>query len=1075
MKKFAKYLLTLGIAALSFAACQEEETVEVVNCTVTGDSTFKDYKATITVTADKAAVEDMEVEIRLDVSSTFKAEDLSFPASVKVEKGQTVATATVEIKDPNGLEPGEYKAVFGAVILGQGPVGEKITITWTKADLSGQWSVIGLGNDWNTDIVMEAADGGWYVKEGVVVVNDGDAFKFRKGGNWDLAFGLDKAGNAPLDAEFAVSDAPGCANIGLEKEGIYTLSVNPNHKVAKVVRTADVDYVYTFTGPEALAENTKGELKAACNRPVKSDVTVTITATENTFPEGKLTFPASLVIAQGAQEVTGEIAVGALDYGEYKVVLKATIGETELATLTYTVTKAIPVMTLADLVALMPETNKAKADFECILNNVVVTYVNGNNIFLEDETAAMLLYKNIPGIAAGMKLSGHFVGKVQNFNKLPEISDLSFNQEEVTIETGDAPAPTEMTIADINANFDKLISKRVKLVNVYAGADIQNKGSYDIYQGESSIKFYTNVNLTKGFKAGSIFDVVAIVTPYNEDKQVKIFEEASITRLIPKMSMSDIQALCTSTTSTSFAGVFDGLYVNYILGTNHVYLEDESGALRYYSSTATTLKVGDKLSGVLTGTCAKDGGDNSRPVINWLDTTHGKVEAAPASEQPKPVTGTIASFTGNTNKNTIIYRRVYLEGVTLENDLKNGTNTISDETGSIQLNARFTPSQSIPKGSKINLTGTFDYNYGKFEIRVFSQSDIKKLSPAIQTLWGVYSTTTDLWTKNVQAISITHPDGYGMARGLAMDDEYIYLPKSSAYPAIAAIKIADPTGQVKGDVSTVDAGDTFKSCFVRMIKNTDASVNGGKDVLLMSNCSAANGGNIVIYAYTNGITSAPIKLAQFAWDSANSVEDWRRYGDRFFVTGTWQDGKIYLPSFHANKTVVLSVANGARTAVTQIAAGADNSPEGIKDMTVYPDDTKLFITNNTIANLVAPTGGKSAQGWDEYTLSGSSANGKGTWGYNFFTFEGKKYIAYARLSGDTKAWIEVVEDKGDLLTSLADQTGLMKAPLHSASDLNAEHAHGGLADCCVRTIGGKVFIVGLTRDGGAAVFQMVLK
>ena len=259
-----------------------------------------------------------------------------------------------------------------------------------------------------------------------------------------------------------------------------------------------------------------------------------------------------------------------------------------------------------------------------------------------------------------------------------------------------------------------------------------------------------------------------------------------------------------------------------------------------------------------------------------------------------------------------------------------------------------------------------------------------------------------------------------------------------------------------------------------MIKNTDASVNGGKDVLLMSNLSAANGGNIVIYAYTNGITAAPIKLAQFAWDSANSVEDWRRYGDRFFVTGTWQDGKIYLPSFHANKTVVLSVANGARTAVTQIAAGADNSPEGIKDMTVYPDDTKLFITNNSIANLVAPTGGKSAQGWDEYTLSGSSANGKGTWGYNFFTFEGKKYIAYARISGN-KAWIEVVEDKGDLLTSLADQTGLLKAPLHSATNLDAEFETGGLADCCVRTIGGNVFLVGLTRDGGASVCQMVLK
>ncbi len=148
------------------------------------------------------------------------------------------------------------------------------------------------------------------------------------------------------------------------------------------------------------------------------------------------------------------------------------------------------------------------------------------------------------------------------------------------------------------------------------------------------------------------------------------------------------------------------------------------------------------------------------------------------------------------------------------------------------------------------------------------------------------------------------------------------------------------------------------------------------------------------------------------------MNDWRRYGDRFFVEGDWSNAKVYFPSFNANKTVVLSIANGARTAVTQIAAGAANSPDGIKDITVYPGDNKLFLTNGEIANLVAPTGGKS-NGWDEYSLSASSSEAVGTWGYNFFEFQGKKYIAYARIIGGTKAQIEIIEDKGDLLTSLS--------------------------------------------------------
>lgn len=348
--------------------------------------------------------------------------------------------------------------------------------------------------------------------------------------------------------------------------------------------------------------------------------------------------------------------------------------------------------------------------------------------------------------------------------------------------------------------------------------------------------------------------------------------------------------------------------------------------------------------------------------------------------------------------------------------------------------------------------------------------------PAYEHQWGWYSAGdgSTLWTANVTAISVTHPDGYGMVRGLAMDDEYIYLPKASAYPNIAAVSIANPATQVAGDVSTVDAGDTFKSCFVRMIKNTDANVNGGKDVLLMSNCSAANGGNIVIYAYTNGISAAPIKLAQFAWDSANNVEDWRRYGDRFFVTGTWQDGKIWLPSFHANKIVCLSVANGARTAVTQYAAGADNSPEGIKDLTVWEGtDTQYLITNASVANLMVPADG-TTNGWNNLTLNFAVENAKGTWGYNFFKFNDTDYIAYARIV-DKKACVEIIEAGVNLGRAISAPKVLMQIPINSAASLDSELTTGGLADCSVRVIDGVPYIAALTRDGALTVYKLVMK
>lgn len=349
--------------------------------------------------------------------------------------------------------------------------------------------------------------------------------------------------------------------------------------------------------------------------------------------------------------------------------------------------------------------------------------------------------------------------------------------------------------------------------------------------------------------------------------------------------------------------------------------------------------------------------------------------------------------------------------------------------------------------------------------------------PVLRRVWGFYNDVEKKWydTEKITAVSIAHPDGYGMARSLAMDDEYVYLPKSSGYQNVAAISITNPATQKALNVTGVAGGSEFATSFVRVIKNADPSVNDGKDVLLLCNLTSTNSdaNQLRLYAYKNGVDSAPAQIAGFCWDAANSVNDWRRYGDRFFVTGTYQEGKVYFPSYNENKSVILSIANGARTAVTQIAAGAANSPTGIKDLTVYPGDNKLFIHNVAVANLVAPTGGKS-NGWDEYTLSGSSSKAVGTFGYNFFEFNGKSYIAYARISDGNKAWIEVIEDKGDLLSSLEAQDGLMKSPIHDASDLDKTSATGNIADCCVRVISGVVYIAALTRDGGFVLDTMVL-
>lgn len=512
-----------------------------------------------------------------------------------------------------------------------------------------------------------------------------------------------------------------------------------------------------------------------------------------------------------------------------------------------------------------------------------------------------------------------------------------------------------------------------------------------------------------------------------------------------------------------------------------LWAEDWTGAenkmdMSTYTFTGTTVYGGGTVNysfvngGSTTYTYVDNNMDGSTSQPNLLlSKTGGKwtIEGIPAAG------ATVATLTFNVNNNSSLSNKVALssptEGVTI------GNLEVSGDTKPFTVKYAITLSDVKTFTLEFSNTNSSNIRIDDIKLVVGAGSEPEQpKEPAVEHLVGWYS-GENLWGANVTAINVTAA-GYGMVRGIAMDDEYIYMPKASAYPAIAAVKISDPATQVAGDVSTVDAGDTFKSSFVRMMKNTDANVNGGKDILLMSNCSAANGGNIVIYAYTNGISAAPIKLAQFAWDSVNNVEDWRRYGDRFFVTGTWQEGKIWLPSFAACKVVVLSVANGARTAVEQFEATEDVLPEGIKDLTIWEGtDTQYLVTNNSLGNMLAPGNGTGAHGWGAWILNYAETNAVGTWGYNFFEFNGEKYIAYAKLSGK-KAWVEVIKQGVNLGRSLSVPQVVFQIPILSATDVDAEQtADVTIADCSVRVIGEEVYIAALTRDGGFTLDKIVMK
>ena len=300
MKAFLKYLFAVTFAAFAFVSCEEPEPVEEhqdpVKYVLTGDSAFTNLKASVKVTADKAAQEDVSVAIKLDEASDFPAGTLSYTERLQIKKGDTEAVASAEIIKQDALDPGkEYKAVFMAEVAGAA-LAQKVSITYTRPDLNGKWSVIGIGGNWNDDIPMAEAENGWYSSEGVIAVA-GDCFKFRRDGKWDLAYGIKPSGIAPLDTEFNVVTDPGETNIGIEKEGVYSLYLNPNKAIAKVVRTGAV--AVTIAGLKALAPKE-------------------ISSEEKVAFEGNLSFTVTLVPDASSaivQDQTGGILISHQNHG----------------------------------------------------------------------------------------------------------------------------------------------------------------------------------------------------------------------------------------------------------------------------------------------------------------------------------------------------------------------------------------------------------------------------------------------------------------------------------------------------------------------------------------------------------------------------------------------------------------------------------------------------------------------------------------------------------------------------------------------------------------------------------------
>ena len=367
-----------------------------------------------------------------------------------------------------------------------------------------------------------------------------------------------------------------------------------------------------------------------------------------------------------------------------------------------------------------------------------------------------------------------------------------------------------------------------------------------------------------------------------------------------------------------------------------------------------------------------------------------------------------------------------------------------------------------------------------YEVRTAEISFVRKgTEEVLKTVTVAQAAAVQAFAEKVWSIAV--PFGGGQDRNMTMDSEYVYVAQAAGgNGVIKAYSIADGSYvkdvKVATKVSVSTNGTHAISC-VRVMPNTDASINGGKDVLVASNLTTGDGtAKLTIYVWANGIDADP---NYYVIDSGV-----RRLGDKFTTRGTIQGGELLFFDYGDGNTVIrVNMKDGvaglwgtpdlayATGRYAMPIAGANN----IGECTIHPDatfdgdgnPTALLVTTNVAGKFFNQTSGNA------YELSAWGVDPElgQTFGYNFFSHNDKNYVAYVKLAADrNSATLNVIEDvngAADFKGTLEAKTGLFTAPVEGTG--NAGH---GVADCATAVSGDVRYIAVMAQNIGVTLYKL---
>ena len=184
-----------------------------------------------------------------------------------------------------------------------------------------------------------------------------------------------------------------------------------------------------------------------------------------------------------------------------------------------------------DIATLKPQitstSSSSTQSFSLKLTDAIVTYKNGNNAYVQDNTGGLFTTGG-SSLNVGDKING--IVDVKAYIRSGQRTVTSWIlSSDATIEKNVEFTPEVVTVAQLNENIDKYENMQVKVVGATVNAAMSNNQTTVSQDGEKITLFSKTSSITWELKADDYVDIVGFPCKYNKTNEICVWRKGDVT------------------------------------------------------------------------------------------------------------------------------------------------------------------------------------------------------------------------------------------------------------------------------------------------------------------------------------------------------------------------------------------------------------------------------------------------------------------------------------------------------------------------------------------------------------------